>query len=90
MNVANFTANVSYGFTDRFDIIAAWDVIQRVDRDNALLFNNDPERGSVDPRAPYASERWSGNKVGDLRVSSSARSACSARRPAARLAWPGA
>src|SRR5436190_19331081 len=27
MNVANFTANVSYGFTDRFDIFGAWDVI---------------------------------------------------------------
>jgi outer membrane protein OmpA-like peptidoglycan-associated protein len=68
MNVANFTANVSYGFTDRFDIIAAWDIIQRVDRDNAVLFNSDPERGGVDPRAPYANERWTGNKLGDFRV----------------------
>ena len=68
MNVANFTANVSYGFADRLDFIAAWDVIQRVDRDNQLLFNNDPERGGVDPRAPYASDRWTGNKIGDLRL----------------------
>jgi outer membrane protein OmpA-like peptidoglycan-associated protein len=68
MNVANFTANVSYGFTDRWDIYGAWDFIQRVDRDNLQLFNNDPERGGVDPRAPYANERWTGNKVGDLRV----------------------
>src|SRR5687768_10248713 len=68
MNVANFTANVSYGFTDRLDVIAAWDFIQRVDRDNQLLFNADPERGGVDPRTPYANERWTGNKVGDLRV----------------------
>ncbi len=68
MNVANFTANVSYGFADRVDFIAAWDLIQRVDRDNQLLFNTDPERGGVDPRAPYASERWTGNKIGDLRV----------------------
>jgi len=70
MNVANFTANVSYGFADRFDVIAAWDFIQRVDRDNQLLFNTDPDRGGVDPRAPYASERWTGNKIGDLRVGS--------------------
>ena len=68
MNVANFSANVSYGFTDRLDIYGAWDFIQRVDRDNLDLFNDDPERGGVDPRTPYASERWSGNKVGDLRV----------------------
>jgi outer membrane protein OmpA-like peptidoglycan-associated protein len=68
MNVANFTANVSYGLTDRWDIFGAWDFIQRVDRDNLLLFNSDPERGGVDPRAPYANERWTGNKVGDMRV----------------------
>jgi outer membrane protein OmpA-like peptidoglycan-associated protein len=68
MNVANFTANVSYGLADRWDLFAAWDFIQRVDRDNLELFNSDPERGGVDPRAPYASERWTGNKIGDLRV----------------------
>ena len=68
MNVANFTANVSFGLTDRLDVFGAWDFIQRVDRDNQLLFNNDPERGGVDPRAPFANERWTGNKVGDLRV----------------------
>jgi outer membrane protein OmpA-like peptidoglycan-associated protein len=68
MNVANFTANVSYGLTDRLDIFGGWDVIQRVDRDNQQLFNNDPERGGVDPRTPYANERWTGNKLGDLRV----------------------
>ena len=68
MNVANFTANVSYGFTDRLDVFGAWDFIQRVDRDNQQLFNTDPERGGVDPRAPFASERWTGNKLGDLRV----------------------
>jgi outer membrane protein OmpA-like peptidoglycan-associated protein len=68
MNVANFTANVSYGLAERFDVFAAWDFIQRVDRDNQQLFNSDPERGGVDPRAPFANERWTGNKVGDLRV----------------------
>ena len=68
MNVANFTANVSYGLADRLDVFGAWDFIQRVDRDNQLLFNTDPERGGVDPRTPYANERWTGNKVGDLRV----------------------
>jgi outer membrane protein OmpA-like peptidoglycan-associated protein len=68
MNVANFTANVSYGLADRLDVFAAWDFIQRVDRDNQLLFNSDPDRGGVDPRAPFANERWTGNKVGDLRV----------------------
>ena len=68
MNVANFTANVSYGLGDRLDVFGAWDFIQRVDRDNQQLFNSDPERGGVDPRAPYANERWTGNKVGDLRV----------------------
>ena len=54
MNVANFTANVSYGLADRLDVFAAWDFIQRVDRDNQLLFNSDPDRGGVDPRAPFA------------------------------------
>lgn len=68
MNVANFTANVSYGLADRLDVFAAWDAIQRVDRDNQQLFNSDPDRGGVDPRVPFASERWSGNKMGDLRV----------------------
>jgi outer membrane protein OmpA-like peptidoglycan-associated protein len=68
MNVANFTANVSYGLTDRWDIFGAWDLIQRVDRDNLQLFNADPERGGVDPRTPFASDRWTGNKMGDLRV----------------------
>jgi outer membrane protein OmpA-like peptidoglycan-associated protein len=68
MNVANFTANVSYGLADRVDVFAAWDVIQRVDRDNQQLFNSDPDRGGVDPRVPFASERWSGNKMGELRV----------------------
>ena len=68
MNVANFTANVSFGLAERVDIYGAWDLIQRVDRDNLLLFNNDPDRGGVDPRAPYANERWTGNKIGDFRV----------------------
>ena len=68
MNVANFTANVSYGLSDRLDVFGAWDFIQRVDRDNQQLFNSDPKRGGVDPRAPFAKERWTGNKIGDLRV----------------------
>jgi outer membrane protein OmpA-like peptidoglycan-associated protein len=68
MNVANFTANVSYGLADRLDIFGAWDFIQRVDRDNLQLFNTDPDRGGVDPRAPYANERWTGNKMGDFRI----------------------
>src|SRR3954463_13725112 len=38
MNVATFTANVSYGFTERFDLYGAWDFIQRTDRDNQVLF----------------------------------------------------
>jgi outer membrane protein OmpA-like peptidoglycan-associated protein len=69
MNVATFTANVSYGFTDRLDVYTGWDVIARVDRDNQVLFvPADPERGGIDTRVPYANERWTGNKVGDLRV----------------------
>jgi outer membrane protein OmpA-like peptidoglycan-associated protein len=68
MNVANFTANLSFGLADRWDIYGAWDFIQRVDRDNLQLFNNDPDRGGVDPRAPYANERWTGNKMGDFRI----------------------
>ena len=68
MNVANFTANVSYGLTDWLDVYGGWDFITRVDRDNLALFNNDEERGGVDPRVPYTTERWTGNKVGDLRV----------------------
>lgn len=69
MNVATFTANVSYGFTERLDLYAGWDVITRVDRDNQVLFvPADQERGGVDTRVPYARERWTGNKVGDLRV----------------------
>ena len=58
-----------YGFTDRFDVYAGWDFIKRVDRDNQVLFvPTDQERGGVDTRVPYARERWTGNKVGDLRV----------------------
>jgi outer membrane protein OmpA-like peptidoglycan-associated protein len=68
MNVANFSANVSYGFLDRMDVFANWDFITRVDRDNLALFNADQERGGVDPRVPYTTERWTGNKIGDLRV----------------------
>ena len=69
MNVATFTANVSYGFTDRFDLYAGWDFITRVDRDNQVLFvPSDPERGGVDTFVPFARERWTGNKIGDLRV----------------------
>src|SRR5262245_50036796 len=69
MNVATFTANVSYGFTDRFDLYAGWDFITRVDRDNQVLFvPSDTERGGIDTFNPYARERWTGNKLGDLRV----------------------
>jgi outer membrane protein OmpA-like peptidoglycan-associated protein len=69
MNVATFTAAVSYGFTDRFDAFASFDAIQRVDRDLRSLFvATDPERGGVDTRLPYAREPWTGNKMGDLRV----------------------
>jgi outer membrane protein OmpA-like peptidoglycan-associated protein len=68
MNVANFTANVSYGFTDRFDIFGAWDIVTRVDRDNQVLFvPSDDERGGIDTFVPYVRERWIGNKIGDLR-----------------------
>ena len=69
MNVATFTANVSYGFTDRFDLYAGWDFIARTDRDNQVLFvPGDRERGGIDTFVPFARERWTGNKIGDLRV----------------------
>jgi len=68
MNVATFTANVSYGFTERLDVYAGWDFITRVDRDNQNLYYADPERGGIDTLVPYARDRWTGNKVGDLRV----------------------
>ncbi len=69
MNVATFTANVSYGFTERLDLYAGWDFITRVDRDNQVLYvPSDPERGGIDTQNPYARERWTGNKIGDLRV----------------------
>ena len=69
MNVATFTAAVSYGLGDRADIFASFDTIQRVDRDLRSLFvATDVERGGIDTRLPYAREPWTGNKVGDLRV----------------------
>ncbi|MDP2319781.1 MAG: OmpA family protein [Acidobacteriota bacterium] len=69
MNIADFTANVSYGFGERFDVYAAWDFIERVDRDIATLFvPSDPDQGGIDTLRPYARERWTGNKRGDLRV----------------------
>ena len=68
MNVANFTANVSYGLTDRLDVFAGWDFISASTVTTSELFNTDPDRGGVDPRAPFANERWTGNKIGDLRV----------------------
>jgi hypothetical protein len=69
MNIADFTANVSYGFGDRFDMYAAWDFIERVDRDTATLFvPTDADQGGIDAMRPYARERWTGNKLGDLRV----------------------
>ena len=69
------------------DIYGAWDFIQRVDRDNQQLFNNDPERGGVDPRAPYASERWTGNKIGDFRVGAKYAFLSEEARQS-RSAWP--
>ena len=69
MNIADFTANVSYGFSDRFDAYAAWDFIERIDRDTARVFvPADPDQGGIDTMRPYARERWTGNKRGDLRV----------------------
>lgn len=69
MNIATFSGNVSYGFGERFDTYAAWDFIERVDRDIATLFvPSDPDQGGLDTRVPYARERWTGNKMGDLRV----------------------
>ena len=69
MNVATFTAAVSYGIGERADVFASWDAIQRVDRDTRSLFiASDPERGGIDTRLPYAREPWTGNKLGDLRV----------------------
>ncbi|MDP2389720.1 MAG: hypothetical protein Q8N52_05275, partial [Acidobacteriota bacterium] len=69
MNIADFTANVSYGFGERFDLYAAWDFIERVDRDIATLFvPSDPDQGGIDTFRPYARERWTGNKRGDMRV----------------------
>lgn len=69
MNVATFTAAVSYGLGDRADIFFSWDAIQRVDRDlRSLYVASDTERGGLDTRVPYAREPWTGNKVGDLRV----------------------
>ncbi len=69
MNIANFTANVSYGFGERFDVYAAWDFIERIDRDIATVFvPSDQDQGGIDSLRPYARERWTGNKRGDLRV----------------------
>lgn len=69
MNVATFTAAVSYGFGERLDVFTSFDAIQRVDRDLRSLFvAADAERGGVDTRVPFAREPWSGSKIGDLRV----------------------
>ena len=69
MNVANFTAAVSYGLGERTDVYASWDVITRADRDTSTLFiTTDPERGGVFTANPYARSSWSGNKLGDLRL----------------------
>jgi len=69
MNIADFTANVSYGFGERFDVYAAFDVIERVDRDIATLFvPSDDDQGGIDTMRPYATQRWTGNKRGDMRV----------------------
>ena len=69
MNIADFTGNVSYGFSDRFDAYAAWDFIERIDRDTAAVFvPSDPDQGGIDTLRPYARERWTGNKRGDVRV----------------------
>jgi outer membrane protein OmpA-like peptidoglycan-associated protein len=68
-NIANFTANFSFGLSERFDIFGAYDVITRVDRDNQVLFvPADTERGGIDTFVPYVRERWIGNKTGDFRV----------------------
>jgi outer membrane protein OmpA-like peptidoglycan-associated protein len=69
MNVATFTAAVSYGFAERADFFASWDAIQRVDRDlRSLFIATDAQRGGLDTRLPYSREPWTGNKLGDLRV----------------------
>ncbi|MGH9387948.1 MAG: OmpA family protein [Vicinamibacterales bacterium] len=69
LNVADFTASVSYGLWDRADVFLSWDAVARVDRDTNPLFNPaDPQRGGVDPAAPYARDTWSGNRRADLRV----------------------
>ena len=69
MNVATFTAAVSYGLGDRADVFASFDAIQRVDRDlRSLYVAADAQRGGLDTRVPYAREPWTGNKLGDLRV----------------------
>ena len=69
MNVANFTANVSYGLTDRFDVFGAWDFIQRVDRDNQHAVQQPIRTAAASiPARRLRNERWTGNKIGDLRV----------------------
>jgi outer membrane protein OmpA-like peptidoglycan-associated protein len=69
LNVADFTASVSYGLWDRVDVFLSWDAVARVDRDlNPLFIPTDSQTGGVDPAAPYARDTWSGNRRADLRV----------------------
>jgi outer membrane protein OmpA-like peptidoglycan-associated protein len=67
MNIADFSGTFAAGLAPRVDVFGSWDVVTRVDRDVRPLFvPTDPQRGGVDPLAPFAREAWSGNRLGDL------------------------
>ncbi len=90
MNVATFTANVSYGFTERLDVYAGWDFITRVDRDNQVLYvPTDQERGGVDTQSALrarALDRQQGRRPSrrhEVRVPERRRRAIRSASPAA-------
>ena len=69
MNVANFTAAVSYGFTERVDVFASWDVITRVDRDTRSCSSRPmPSAAASISLAPYARKGWTRQQNRRLRV----------------------
>ena len=71
LNVADFTAAVSYGLGDRVDVFVSWDAVARVDRDvRPLYISSDPERGGVDP--DRKSTRLNSSHIQKSRMPSSA------------------
>jgi outer membrane protein OmpA-like peptidoglycan-associated protein len=68
-DVSNWPVTFGYGIGNKVEIVGAWDLVRRIDRDSRPIFRPaDSRSGGLVNDYPFVSGGWSDNQLGDFWV----------------------